>query len=367
MVKLNVSDLRKNAIEIEKEVMADYRTKLVPIKSGVDLERNESDFFNFMYITAWDSFRHLILNAAQVFIDKTRYACQLIHDGVTFDVELFRNDKVNALHYMLSMLNEYNFWQGSVISGTPSVLYDGNYLKRLDDVTGNILYGRDFKWITTEMGFSIARYFIETDEVKALGELVSDFKNKNKTLVEATSKLDENLRKANSLAERIETFKNDLNFISLSKAFSRMKATKLKELTWANVRFGLFMVALISIPLLILYKHNLGQELSWGLLIYYVPAVTLEVLFIYFMRLFYSETKSIKAQLLQLDLRLSLCEFIQEYVRYRVDCENADEVLKSFETLVFSPIQATEDNIPPMLDGVGALAELANKVMSRGN
>ncbi len=34
----------------------------------------------------------------------------------------------------------------------------------------------------------------------------------------------------------------------------------------------------------------------------------------YFMRLYYIEGKAIKAQLLQIEQRLSLCEFIHDYV-----------------------------------------------------
>lgn len=84
------------------------------------------------------------------------------------------------------------------------------------------------------------------------------------------------------------------------------------------------------------------------------------------MRLFYSEAKAVKAQLLQVDHRMALCAFIQEYVTYRENNEKSKEAFAGFESLIFSPVQAKEDNIPSMLDGAGAIADLMGKVMSKG-
>lgn len=87
---------------------------------------------------------------------------------------------------------------------------------------------------------------------------------------------------------------------------------------------------------------------------------------IYFFRLSYLEAKSIRTQLVQIDLRLSLCSFIDGYVEYRKKNNvNIDKVLEIFDSLIFSPIQTNENNIPSMFDGIEAIAGLAEKITKK--
>lgn len=109
-------------------------------------------------------------------------------------------------------------------------------------------------------------------------------------------------------------------------------------------------------------EHDVTQ---WRDVFIFLPLITLEVLAFYFMRLFYLEIKSVKSQILQIDIRLSLCEFIQDYVEKKESSDKSDHVWKSFESLVFSPIQANEDKIPAVLDGADAIADLAGKIMAK--
>lgn len=83
------------------------------------------------------------------------------------------------------------------------------------------------------------------------------------------------------------------------------------------------------------------------------------------MRLFYVEVKSIKSQLIQIDLRLNLCEFIYDYIetRDKTHSEKVSESWKGFEALIFSPIQPNEDKIPSVMDGTDALVDLAGKIL----
>ncbi|MCK5961953.1 hypothetical protein KMY62_26195, partial [Klebsiella pneumoniae] len=98
---------------------------------------------------------------------------------------------------------------------------------------------------------------------------------------------------------------------------------------------------------------------------YYLPILSLELLFFYFMRLYYIEEKAIKAQILQIEQRLSLCEFIHDYVETKNNSGAEKESWSLFEKLIFSPIQVTSENIPSLLDGASSIAELAGKVLSK--
>lgn len=85
----------------------------------------------------------------------------------------------------------------------------------------------------------------------------------------------------------------------------------------------------------------------------------------YFMRLYYIEGKAIKAQLLQIEQRLSLCEFIHDYVEKKNNSGSEKESWSLFEKLIFSPIQVSSENIPSLLDGASSIAELAGKILSK--
>ncbi|ORJ18667.1 hypothetical protein BS639_24110 [Rouxiella silvae] len=121
-------------------------------------------------------------------------------------------------------------------------------------------------------------------------------------------------------------------------------------------------------PITSLLNHKykwLDVGVDMASLIYYVPVVTLEVVIFYFMRLYYGEVRMIKTQLLQIDHRLSLCEFIHDYVEKRKDSPEEKDSWKAFENLIFSPIQLSADNIPSVLDGANAIADLAGKVIPK--
>ena len=100
-------------------------------------------------------------------------------------------------------------------------------------------------------------------------------------------------------------------------------------------------------------------------LAYYLPVFSLELLVFYFMRLYYIEEKTIKTQMLQIEQRLSLCEFIHDYVETKNKSGADKESWALFEKLIFSPIQISSDNIPSLLDGAATVAELAGKVIPK--
>ncbi|PEH72643.1 hypothetical protein CRM76_12240 [Edwardsiella tarda] len=96
-----------------------------------------------------------------------------------------------------------------------------------------------------------------------------------------------------------------------------------------------------------------------------MPLATIELVFLYFFRLSYIDAKSIKTQVLQIDVRLSLCAFIHSYIDFRKENGgDVNELLKCFDTMIFSPIQAVEGNIPSMFDGSEAIANFLSKVVT---
>ncbi|PJX61650.1 hypothetical protein CWM56_28430, partial [Klebsiella sp. E-Nf3] len=173
-----------------------------------------------------------------------------------------------------------------------------------------------------------------------------------------------------SLAEyddKLKQYKSEYNFVLLSKAFSNLLKTKKSEYVTNHRSVIIFSSWLIATPLLALLNHIYNffpVEFNLNALFYFLPILSLELLFFYFMRLYYIEGKAIKAQMLQIEQRLSLCEFIHDYVETKNNSGAEKESWSLFEKLIFSPIQVTSENIPSLLDGASSIAELAGKVLS---
>jgi len=61
--------------------------------------------------------------------------------------------------------------------------------------------------------------------------------------------------------------------------------------------------------------------------------------------------KNIIAQMMQLELRMALCQFIHNH---------ADDYEK-FENIIFSPLVSSDDKIPTTFDGMEQLAKLVSE------
>lgn len=64
-----------------------------------------------------------------------------------------------------------------------------------------------------------------------------------------------------------------------------------------------------------------------------------------------------------LELRMSLCQFIEAYSKFETEINrDSSALLSNFEALVFSLIVAKESDIPPLIDGVNQIADLISKI-----
>ena len=76
---------------------------------------------------------------------------------------------------------------------------------------------------------------------------------------------------------------------------------------------------------------------------------------------------SVRAQLIQIDLRKSLCQFIQNYATYAKDIrEQNTDLLVKFEEVIFSNIMPSEDKIPSTFDGLEQLTNLIGALKKGG-
>lgn len=90
-----------------------------------------------------------------------------------------------------------------------------------------------------------------------------------------------------------------------------------------------------------------------------VPSASIVVISIYYFRVLLFNYRSAKSQLLQIDLRKTLCQFIQSYSEYSSEIKAKDkDALARFESVIFSGIVSTEENMPSTYDGIDQISKL---------
>lgn len=165
------------------------------------------------------------------------------------------------------------------------------------------------------------------------------------------------------IQETLNNQKSEYNFVGLSNGFRTLREQKKKELNWQNVAYYALMAVIISLIVSkyiwsanYLVSNNFDSPIF---IIVTISTVLFLFILLYFFRISLVNVKSIKSQILQIDLRLTLCQFIHNYDSDTKDLrEGMKESFERFESVIFSPIVATEDQMPVTFDGLEQLTGL---------
>ena len=176
---------------------------------------------------------------------------------------------------------------------------------------------------------------------------------------EMQKSVDEKLEKVEQLSDTLENLKQGFNFVALSDGFSRMLNEK-KSSKKSILRL-LFLIAVIisAIPTYKFFSDG-GINLTWQQI---AISAGLELVLIYFFRVVLFHYRTVQTQIMQLDLRLSLCQFIQSYAEYAKEIKTNDkDALDKFENLIFSSILSSDEKIPSTFDGLEQLSILIKQL-----
>ncbi|EPV8684079.1 hypothetical protein ACWAUL_002204 [Enterobacter hormaechei] len=345
-------------------------------------------YVDAVLIHAWEHFKYLLKFRKSDLIKYTGFNQKHLSSRATPILSELQDNKFRFLSYLLRLIHEFYFWEPS--REDPPDIIDSSVLPRLASLSKENQSYSQLLWIEHSMATSITRDLINSDEFQSIRKIANEIEvyennlstHKNDVLDEFEHKIKIRITESESLIKKIEEleidlenyegklseYKNEYNFVLLSKAFKNMSTAKNTELKIAKKTTRLFTILLAAPPLFTFCNHIFSWiDIGTGLnsLTFYLPLLTIELLTFYFMRLYYGEVKTLKTQLLQIEHRLSLCEFVHDYI----DKKNADKDNKSswdaFEALIFSPIQISAENIPSLLDGANAVADIAGKVMSK--
>ena len=154
----------------------------------------------------------------------------------------------------------------------------------------------------------------------------------------------------------IKSQQTNLNFVGLSKAFKQLIDEKTEVKNKIENRLLSFFIALIIVPAIvaaIIYFVNVNYYTC-------VPATTIELMLLYGFRLLYQQYLFVKSELLQLNLRYSLCAFIESYMEFKKN--NKDNTVDLFEQLIFSNIISDEKKVPATVDGLESIAKIIESI-----
>ncbi|MGE1624141.1 hypothetical protein [Enterobacter hormaechei] len=367
--------------KVHQEIIRKHGKESATDLNSSSEQLNDKDFISAMYISTWSELKGIMNNPDS--LDTKLDVFEESDCEYLVDIKTFQTDEKYHLFTSLKMLWQYNLAVQE--RGIPFMrrCTNSDEVRRLDSVDEqawvNTIGGvtPPFRWIVDIMPFDLYKKLLSSPEMieaKSLAGNISkataDLNEKVDSIISEANESIEQLKsvkdQAKDLEERLLNVKREGNFKLLAKAFSTLRVTKRSEVKFAEFRIWAFILLLVLVPILsfLHFQNNEINSISISL-IKYLPIISLELLFFYFMRLFYVEAKSLKSQLVQIDLRLNLCEFIYDYIETR-DKTHSDKVndsWKAFESLIFSPIQPNEDKIPSVMDGTDVLADLAGKIL----
>lgn len=239
-----------------------------------------------------------------------------------------------------------------------------NNLEHFDaDARGQIEYA------IRDMPISIFKQLANSAEIKSL----KDFNELSKNAISLKEKWDgeinEKQRKVNELKNALDKYEKAFNFVGLYEGFDELTSEKNTEknniLLWLK-----FLSVIIVLPLIfeiVFIFWNVDKLLAYreAILFSIFPMVSFVAIAIYYFRVLLVNYKSVKAQLLQIELRKTLCRFIQDYAGYSSEIKKHDSSsLEKFESLIFSGIVTHEDSMPSTYDGIEQLGKLIKSARS---
>ncbi|EJL6763074.1 hypothetical protein [Vibrio cholerae] len=172
----------------------------------------------------------------------------------------------------------------------------------------------------------------------------------------------------NELGAKLDKIKTGFNFVGLYKGFSDLSTKKTNELKW--IFYSLIgMSFLILSPLVyefFTFKSVSGEAgFQFVELLKFIPLVSIELILIYFFRIILINYRSAKAQIMQIELRQTLCQFIQSYAEYASEIKAKDaSSLEKFESLIFSGILSDAEKLPSTFDGLEQIVTMLKSLKS---
>lgn len=173
-----------------------------------------------------------------------------------------------------------------------------------------------------------------------------------------------------ALQDAVNRLQTKFNFVGLVQGFEILSGRKQRESKLAFLALlclGVVMVLPVTLQLAFVLQNVDTIDAHRTTLIYSLPPLlALELILLYFFRVVLANHRNLQAQLLQLDLRVSLCQFIQSYSDYSARIKKVDaSALERFESVVFSAIAVDAEKMPSTFDGVEQISKIVSSLRAK--
>lgn len=232
-------------------------------------------------------------------------------------------------------------------------------------------FKRYLQYAERDIPFSLIQEIFKSNEIKNLDDLNKNINEISSKIGEWQSILTEQTAEVEKWHNSLKNYKEAFNFVGIFDGFNQLHKKKVEELWWA--RFGLLSLAVILLGSLSYEIYSIrdiiiekGSIDTVSLIALTVPFTILIFLLLYFFKIVLQTMRSIQAQLLQLDLRLTLCRFIQGYAASASDLKKQHpEGFEKFESVIFSPLVSSDDKIPNTFEGLDQLSSVVNIIKGK--
>lgn len=233
------------------------------------------------------------------------------------------------------------------------------------EAQNQILYARQ------EMPVSILKQLLNTEEMLNVRNVTAFSKDVDARFSTWENDLATHETTVKELEKSLRSYETAFNFVGLYDGFNDLANEKRKEQK-ALRRWMIFFGILVVLPLLAelsyvsLHREGLAVLHPYFLISTALISLSLTFLLIYFFKITLRSADSCKAQLLQLELRKTLCRFIQSYATYSKDlkAKNGESLVK-FENIIFSGIVSNDDKLPSTFDGIEQMAKFINAIKAK--
>ncbi|WP_421227112.1 hypothetical protein [Aeromonas jandaei] len=308
------------------------------------------------------------------------------------------------------------FYEGYLTSGIELTSDYNHVIKLSKDNAGNFSENAQeyINFTMRDLSTHLFRKLMCSPEVRVIKGISDTVSSANSLTQEWNDKLAEKIEKADNLKKSIEGYTDAFNFVGLHQGFDQLHKRKVEE---KNRLIGLmFFLAILTISpfaakMCDIYfpstpvttslggnedhqptkevKQNtptneektlLKKENKEGLLdnkekgdasskkdegnisnklFDLLPIISFAAILLYFFRVLLFNYKSVCAQVLQIELRMTLCRFIQHYSEHAAEIKkNSGVTLDRFESVIFSGLVNNDSDLPATFDGVEQLASL---------
>ena len=220
-----------------------------------------------------------------------------------------------------------------------------------------------------DMPINIFKSIANSESIESIKDFNAVSSKAEKLKEEWEKDLSERENRVDKLKESLSEYENGFNFVGLYQGFDDLAKEKSTErdniLFWLKALSVIIILPVLAELVIIYLNIDDISAIKDGLIVSIFPTLSLAAIAIYYFRVLLFNYKSVKSQLLQIDLRKTLCRFIQHYSKYSSEIKKQDsESLEKFENIIFSGIVTQDGNLPSTYDGVEQIGKLIKSVRS---